>query len=105
MSTYCQELNKKITYGEPFFIITRENMSGGAIVSLKAMNRVPLNDRLFEKKANSDEVNVYSAKSSWSKDDSYSWFNIIQEEYLFSFTEEVFDKFFPNCKIIFKGSD
>lgn len=102
MSTYCQELNSKITYGEPFFIITKENMSGGAIVSLKAMNRVALNDRLSEKVANSDVVDVYAAKSSYSKDDSYSWFDITQDEYLFSFTEEVFARFFPNCLTMFE---
>ena len=48
MSTYCQELKHKITYGDPFFILIPEGKSGGAIVSIEAMNRVSESDRLTE---------------------------------------------------------
>jgi hypothetical protein len=105
MSTYCHELKHKITFGSPFFIITKENMKGGTIVSIEAMNRISLNDRLSEKVSFLDGVDIYAASSIYSKGDTYSWFNIKQEEYLFSLKEDVFSNYFPNCKAMFQDAN
>jgi hypothetical protein len=102
MSTHCQELKQKITYGEPFFILTKENMSGGTIVSGAAMQRIPLEQRLSEKVEPSVGLNVYAASSSYSNNDSYSWFDIRKEAFLFAITDDVFAQFFPNCKELFE---
>jgi hypothetical protein len=101
MSTYCQEFKDKITYGEPFFILAKENMSGGAIVSLAAMNRIPAEERITQKLAHKAGVNVYAASSSYSHNESYSWFDIQKEAFLYALHEEVFARFFPNCKEMF----
>jgi hypothetical protein len=98
MSTYCQELKQKITYGEPFFILTKENMSGGTIISEPALQRIPSEKRLQEKVGSSVGVNLYAASSSYSNNDSYSWFDIRKEAFLFSIADEVFAQFFSNCK-------
>jgi hypothetical protein len=98
MSTHCQELKEKITYGEPFFILTKENMSGGTVVSIAAINKISEEQRLTEKLESSVGVNVYAASSSYSNNDSYSWFDIRKEVFLFAITDEVFVQFFPNCK-------
>ena len=103
MSTHCQELKEKITYGDPFYILTKENMTGGTIVSDAAMQRILPEQRLSEKVEPSVGVNVYAASSSYSNNDSYSWFDIKQEAFLFAITDEVFAHFFPNCKKMFEG--
>ena len=105
MSTHCQELKEKITYGEPFYILTKENMSGGTIVSDAAMQRIPPEERLSEKVEPSFGVNVYAASSSYSNNDSYSWFDIRKQGFLFAIADDVFAHFFPNCQKIFEGQN
>jgi hypothetical protein len=103
MSTFCQELKEKITYGEPFFILTKEKMSEGTIVSIAAINKISEEHRLPEKVGSSFGVNVYAASSSYSNNDSYSWFDIRQDAFLFAIADDVFAQFFPNCKKMFEG--
>jgi hypothetical protein len=101
MSTYCQELNHKITYGDPFFILIQEGKPGGAIVSIEAMNRVPESDRLSE--TGIGTVAVYAADSTYSMGDTYSWSHITKQAYLFSVSDHMFDTLFPNCKALFES--
>ena len=98
MATYCHELKHKIVYGEPFFILTREGINGGAIVSLDAVKKIK--DSLKRKKNRTSKtggVDVHAAQSSYSHGDTYSWFDITKEEFLFSITEKTFKELFPNA--------
>jgi hypothetical protein len=101
MSTYCQELKHKITYGDPFFILIPEGKPGGAIVSIEAMNRVSESDRLIEPGIGT--VAVYAADSTYSMGDTYSWFHITKQAYLFSLSEHTFDTLFRNSKALFES--
>jgi len=99
MSTYCQELKEKIINTDPFFIVKKENMSGGLIISKKAIDEIPSDKRISEKLDDDNSFNVYAASSD-KMNDSYSWFSIRKEEFLFSVNIDVFEEFFPNCKVI-----
>lgn len=101
MSTYCQELKHKITFGDPFFILIPEGKPGGAIVSIEAMNRVSESDRLTEPGIGT--MAVYAADSTYSMGDTYSWFDITKQAYLFSLSEHTFDTLFPNSKALFES--
>jgi hypothetical protein len=73
-------------------------MSGGTVVSDAAMQRITPEQRLTEKVGSSVGVNVYAASSSYSNNNSYSWFDIRKQAFLFAITDDVFAQFFPNCK-------
>ena len=97
MAVECQEMKQKITFGDLFFILYQEHKKGGAIVSEIAINRIPLADRSEEKCLDTEGVDVYAASSSYSKGDSYSWFDIRKEEFLFSISGKTFNELFPNA--------
>lgn len=103
MSTYCHELNCKITYGDPFYIITKENFGGGAIISDEAMKKIPEESRIVNKEEDFEGVDVYEAISSYSNGDTYSWFDIKKGTYLFSLSPDVFSKFFPKSKLLLES--
>ncbi|MEY4216956.1 MAG: hypothetical protein RLZZ68_1412 [Bacteroidota bacterium] len=97
MAVECQELKQRIAYGDPFFILYQEHKKGGAIVSENAINRIAESDRSAEKCLDSEGVDVYAASSSYSKGDSYSWFDIRKENFLFSISGKTFNALFPNA--------
>jgi hypothetical protein len=97
MAVECQELKQKITFGDPFFILYQEHKKGGAIVSEKAVSSIAESDRCVDKCTDTEGVDVYAASSSYSKGDSYSWFDIRQEEFLFSISGKTFNELFPNA--------
>ena len=98
MATYCHELNEKIVFGEPFFIITRSDLKGGAIVSLSAVKKITKSlKRKKQRSAKTGGMDVHAAQSSYSHGDTYSWFDITKEEFLFSISEKTFKELFPNA--------
>ncbi|MCE2712079.1 MAG: hypothetical protein LW688_06010 [Cryomorphaceae bacterium] len=98
MATYCHELKHKIIYGEPFFILTREGINGGAIVSLDAVKKIEDSLKNEDNHAtNNSGIDIHAAKSSYSHGDTYSWFDITKEDFLFSITEKTFKELFPNA--------
>jgi hypothetical protein len=105
MSTYCQELNHKITYGDPFFIITTTGVGGGVIVSMEAINRIPKNEQFAEQLVDLVSFDVFAATSSYSMGNTYAWTDITKGEYLFSINSDVFSSFFPTCKAMFSSKN
>jgi len=103
MSTYCHELNHKIKYGDPFYIITKEGINGGAIVSNEAMVKVPEASRISSQDLQGKGIAVYKAISSYSMGDTYSWFDIKKGEFLFSLDDDDFSRFFPNSKLLLES--
>jgi hypothetical protein len=98
MAVECQEFKQKITFGDSFFILYQEFKKGGAIVLEKAVNRIPESDRSVDKCLDTEGVDVYAASSSYSKGDSYSWFDIRKETFLFSMSGKALNEFFPKAK-------
>jgi hypothetical protein len=98
MATYCHELKQKIVYGDPFFIFTRVDLNGGAIISLEAVKKIKDSQkRKKSRTAQKGGIDIHAAQSSYSHGDTYSWFDITKEEFLFSISENVFRKLFPNA--------
>jgi hypothetical protein len=73
-------------------------MNSGAILSHEALQRIPAEEREGTKKtAETGGMDVHAAASIYSKDDSYSMFNITKEEFLYSITEETLKKYLPTA--------
>ena len=104
MATYCQETKERIVFGTPFYILTRSDLSTGAIISHDALRKIPEELFMIEKKtALNGGMDVHAAASIYSKDDSYSWFNITKEEFLHSISEETFERYLPNVYELMLG--
>ena len=104
MATYCHETNERIVYGTPFYILTRTDLKGGAIVSHEAILRIPTEEReTIHKTKETGGMDIHAAASIYSKDDSYSMFNITKEEFLYSISEEKFKKYLPNVFELMQG--
>lgn len=105
MATYCHETKEKIVYGTPFYILTRSEMNGGAILSHEAMKRIPPEAReILNKTEETGGMDVHAAASIYSKDDSYSMFNITKEAFLYSISESTLQKYLPNAYTLIKES-
>jgi hypothetical protein len=104
MATYCHETNERIVYGTPFYILTRTDLKGGAIVSHEAMLRIPTEEReTIHKTEVTGGMDIHAAASIYSKDDSYSMFNITKEEFLYSISEETVKKYLPKVYELMQG--
>lgn len=103
MATYCHERKERIVYGSPFYILTRSDMNSGAILSHEAIQRIPSEERESSKKtAETGGMDVHAAASIYSKDDSYSMFNITKEAFLYSISESTLQKYLPNVYTLIK---
>jgi hypothetical protein len=101
MATYCHETKERIVYGTPFYIFTRLDMSGGAIISDDAFQKIPTELLLQERQtAETKGMDIHVAASIYSKDDSYSLFNITKEEFIFSISEDTLKTYLPNAYLV-----
>jgi hypothetical protein len=105
MATYCHETKERIVYGTPFYILTRSDLNSGAILSHEALQRIPPEEREGTKKtAETGGMDVHAAASIYSKDDSYSMFNITKEEFLYSISEDTLKKYLPTAYLLITES-